>query len=892
MRAPEPPGPGHAAPVPALPELARLAPEAALAALSSARAGLTADESARRLGLYGPNAVAVAPRLGAALRFVHVLASPLSLLLLGLAILNLVSGQALPALVIAVIVVLSSLLTFVQEYRSDKAAAALAAMVRTTVTVLRPGPDGNAERHEEALASLAPGDLVQLSAGDSVPADLRLLESRDLFVSQAAFTGESMPVEKFAVPVDQPPDSLPDLPNIAFMGSTVLSGSATAVVAITGRHTSFGAIAAAAAGARELTDFDRGMDRFVQLMLRAMLVMMPLVFLVNGLDKGNWLEALLFAVAVAVGLTPELLPMVVTINLARGALDMAGQRMIVKRLNAIQNLGAMDVLCTDKTGTLTQDRVILERHVDIDGNDSQRVLEYAWLNSFHQTGLHNLLDLAVLEHAQVQHLRQGAGYVKVDELPFDFARRRMSVVLARPNGQRLLICKGAVEEVLAACRYVQRENDHQPLESAHGVVLADVVRRLNEDGMRVIAVAVRELPPGPHTLTTEDERDLVLAGYIAFLDPPKETAAAALRALEQAGIAIKVLTGDNDAVTYSVCRHVGLAVQAPVLGHDLDGITPAQLAARAEAGSVFAKVTPQQKADIIRALQDAGHVVGYLGDGINDSIALKSADVGISVDSGASIAKESADIIMLEKDLVALHRGVLEGRSVFGDIVKYLRMSASSNFGNMLSVVGASLLLPFLPMAPLQILLNNLLYDVSQTALASDRVDPDFLRQPRRWHTADIRRAMFVLGPVSSLFDYATFGLLWFVLGASSQPALFQTGWFVESLLSQTLVVHVIRTDQLPFVQSRPSNALLATTMLVCLLGLWLPSSPLAPVLGFVPLPTLYWLALPVLLMAYLALVQSVKGRSRLSAVALARPGPASAPGHSRLADRTGKLGL
>jgi Mg2+-importing ATPase len=863
-----------------LPELARLTPDAALVALGSTSAGLSAGESERRLADYGPNEVAAEPERGVALRLLRVLASPLSLLLLGLAVLNVLTGADLPAAVIAVIVVLSSMLTFVQEYRSDHAAAALRAMVRSTATARRPGAGAAPGRVELPYAALVPGDVVLLSAGDSVPADVRLLEARDLFVSQAAFTGESMPVEKFAQATPTPPDTLSDLPNVGFMGSTVLSGSASALVVVTGSRTSFGAIAAAAEGARELTSFDRGMDRFVHLMLRAMLVMMPLVFLVNGASKGNWLEALLFAVAVAVGLTPELLPMVVTINLARGALDMASRRMIVKRLNAIQNLGAMDVLCTDKTGTLTQDRVILEKHVDIDGKDSQRVLEYAWLNSFHQTGLHNLLDLAVLQHAQAQHLREETGYAKVDELPFDFDRRRMSVVLARPDGTRLLICKGAVEEVLAASTSVERGGQAQALQEEHGAALGDVVRRLNEDGMRVIAVAVRTLPPGPHTLTTADERDLVLAGYIAFLDPPKETAAAAIRALGEAGVAVKVLTGDNDAVTRCVCRHVGLPVSAPALGPELATFGAQALAEHAEAGSVFAKVTPQQKADIIRALQDAGHVVGYLGDGINDSIALKRADVGISVDSGAAIAKESADIIMLEKDLLALCQGVLEGRRVFGNIVKYLRMSASSNFGNMLSVVGASLLLPFLPMAPLQILLNNLMYDFSQTALASDRVDQAFLRRPRRWHTADIRRAMLVLGPVSSLFDYATFALLWFVLDAASRPALFQTGWFVESLLSQTLVVHVIRTDQLPFLQSRPSAALVATSALVCAFGAWLPSSPLAPVLGFVALPTRYWIVLPLLLAAYLSLVQAVKGRSPWTTPAAAPAAPApSRPG-------------
>ena len=847
-------------PVPALSELALLPPEAVPAILNSSERGITAAAAAQRLAQCGPNEVALRPQRHAVQRFLAVLASPLPLLLLGLAIVNMLTGQRWAAAVIALIVVLSSLLTFLQEYRADNAAAQLRAMVRTTVTVLRPAGTGPAERTEQPSAGLVPGDVVQLAAGDHVPADLRMLATRDLFVSQAAFTGESLPVEKFAQAVPGPPPALPELFNMAFMGSTVLSGSADAIVVATGPRTSFGAIAAAAAEAREQTSFDRDLDRFVGLMLRAMLVMVALVFVLNGIDKGDWLQALLFAVAVAVGLTPELLPMIVTINLARGALDMANKRMIVKRLNAIQNLGAMDILCTDKTGTLTQDRVILEKHVDIAGRDSDEVLEYAYLNSYHQTGMHNLLDLAVLQHVHVhQRLRVDTEFHKVDELPFDFERRRMSVVVARTSGQRLLICKGAVEEVLAACAFVEQDGRRAPLADGQRATLEGVVRALNDEGMRVIAVAVRDLPPGPHTLTNADERELVLVGYIAFLDPPKETAAPAIRALQAAGVHVKVLTGDNDAVTLSVCRHVGLPVSAPTLGAEVARMAPQELVQRAGAASVFAKVTPQQKADIIRALQGAGHVVGYLGDGINDSIALKAADVGISVDSAVDIAKESADIILLEKDLVLLERGVSEGRTVFGNIVKYLRMSASSNFGNMLSVLGASLLLPFLPMAPVQILLNNLLYDVSQTALAGDRVDPAFLRRPRRWHTGDIRRAMLVLGPASSLFDYATFALLWYGLGAGANPALFQSGWFVESLLSQTLVVHVIRTDLVPFVQSRPATALLVTTMLICAFGVWVPASPLGSALGFTPLPWGFWAALPLLLAAYLALAQALK---------------------------------
>jgi Mg2+-importing ATPase len=850
---------------PDLLSLAKLEPDAALAALASGADGLAEQEAVRRLSVLGPNEVGHVARAGVLRRLLKVLVSPLSLLLFALALVNLLTGGTLPAAVIVVIVVLSSLLSFAQEYRSDQAAAALRAFVHTSATVLRPG-SGAARKVEEPVANLVPGDVVLLSAGDSVPADSRLLVTRDLFVSQAAFTGESMPIEKFATAVPIPPTSLSDLPNTAFMGSTVLSGSGSAVIVTTGGRTSFGEIADVAARTRVPTSFDRGIDRFVQLMLRVMLVLMPLVFLINGLDKGNWLEALLFAVSIGVGLTPELLPMVVTVNLARGALDMARRHMIVKRLNAIQNLGAMDVLCTDKTGTLTQDKVILEHHVDIDGIESEQVLEYAYLNSYHQTGLKNLLDLAVLRYVHVhERLQADTEFRKVDELPFDFERRRMSVVVERRSGERLLICKGAVEEVLAACSSVEHGGQREPLQDKHGSALGNVVRGLNEDGMRVIAVAIRELPAGAHTLTTADERELTLVGYIAFLDPPKETAGPALHALEMAGISVKVLTGDNDAVTASVCRQVELPVHLLTLGAELAAMDGAALAARANAGTVFAKVTPQQKADLIRALQAAGHVVGFLGDGVNDSIALKVADVGISVDSAVDIAKESADIILLEKNLKMLHQGVLEGRRVFGNIVKYLRMSASSNFGNMLSVVGASLLLPFLPMAPVQILLNNLLYDVSQTALASDSVDLHFLARPRRWHTEDIWRAMLVLGPASSLFDYATFGVLWFVLGAHANAALFQTGWFVESLLSQTLVVHIIRTDRLPIIQSMPSRALLGTTVVICLIGAWLTVSPLAGALGFVPLPAAYWLILPFLLLSYLALAQVLKGRSTLS---------------------------
>ena len=839
---------------------AALDADAALNRLRSRANGLSGPEAEERMKQYGPNSIARQARSNGVARFLTLLASPLSLLLLALAVVNFLTGQAWGGLVIAVMVVLSSLLAFVQEHRSDLAAEHLRSMVGTTVSVLRSDGAGVAAAAELPLAALVPGDIVLLSAGAMVPADLRILSCRDLFISQSALTGESLPVEKQAQPVVASGLPALELGNIAFMGSTVVSGSANALVLATGSRSCFGQIAADLAGVRQLTSFDRGVNQFVWLMIRVMLVMMPLVFLLNGYGKGDWLQALLFAVAVAVGLAPEMLPMIVTINLAKGALAMSEKKVIVKRLNAIQNFGAMDVLCTDKTGTLTQDRVILERHVDIDGRDSAKVTEYAYLNSYYQTGLKNLLDVAVLKYVDVhQHIEADTAFRKIDELPFDFQRRRMSVVVERRDGSRVLICKGAVEEVLSVCSHAESGGAMISLREQHGAALGQVVQDLNQDGFRVIAVACRELAAGERVIDNGAESDLLLVGYIAFLDPPKDSAADAIRALHHYGVAVKVLTGDNEAVTRSVCRHVGLAVEQVVLGSEIDALDDAALATRAATASVFAKMAPQQKARVIRALQGGGHVVGYLGDGINDGAALKAADVGISVDSAVDIAKESADIILLKKSLMALKDGVLEGRKVFGNISKYIRMSASSNFGNMLSVLGASLLLPFLPMAPVQILLNNLLYDVSQTSLASDHVDADYLKLPRRWDIGNIWRFMLFLGPLSSLFDYLTFAALWYLFGASHQVALFQSGWFLESLLTQTLVVHILRTRKIPFVQSKPSRPLLATTLAVCLLGLWLPLSSFGAALGFVPMPGGYWLALSAIVAAYLATAQLLK---------------------------------
>jgi Mg2+-importing ATPase len=840
--------------------LALLEAGPALRALGTSAAGLAPGEAAARLARHGRNAVADQRQAHPLAALLAGFGRPLPLLLLALAGLDLGTGQSVSAAVIGAIVVLSCLLGFVQEYRSQRAVQRLRALVRTEVQVVRPAPGGGAAAPAACpLEELVPGDIVVLAAGDLVPADLRFFEAVDLFVDQSALSGEALPVEKHAraLPAGRSPD---ELANIGFMGTHVASGSARAMVIATGAATQFGRLAALLADARERTDFDRGIDRVVALLLRFMLAMAPLVLLLNWVTKGDLHQALLFSTAVAVGLAPEMLPMIVTVNLARGALALSARGIIVKRLGAVQSLGAIDILCADKTGTLTQDRVVLERHVDIAGKESDRVLDYAYLNSFYQTGLRNLLDNAVLRHGHV-HARVAAGrdWRKAGEIPFDFERRRMSVVLERPDGQRLLVCKGAVEEIIAACASAELDGKQIAFGAEHGAMLGTVAERLNAEGLRVIAIAMRVLAPDETCFTDAAlERDLVLLGYTAFFDPPKESAAPAIRALARRGVAVKVLSGDNAAVCAHVCALVGIDAGVILDGRAIERLDDAALGPAAVRATVFAKLNPHQKTRVIRALQGQGRVVGFLGDGINDGPALRCADVGISVDTGADIARESADLILLQKSLVAVDEGVLVGRTVFGNIVKYIRMSASSNFGNMLSVLGASVLLPFLPMAPLQVLLNTLLYDCSQTALTADRVDPGYLALPRRWEVDSIRRYVLCFGPLSSLFDYATYALLWFGLGAATNVALFQTGWFVESLLSQTLIVYVIRTGAAGAV-ARPAGLLVAASLLVCALGLWLPLSPLAPLFGFAPLPGTYWWGLGAILAAYAGLTLLVK---------------------------------
>lgn len=784
-------------------------------------------------------------------------------MLLGLSAVALFTGEIHGAEVIVLMVFLSTMLAFVQEYRSGKAAESLRSLVVTTASVSRRvSTDAITKEIELEFSRLVPGDIVHVSAGDMIPADLRVLSAKDLFVNQSSLTGESMPVEKYSVEELSGKTNTPDLSNICFMGTNVLSGTAVGVVIATGEQTFFGSMANAMVAEKELTSFDQGIQKFIFLMMRLMMVMVPTVFLINGFFKGNWMEALLFASAVAVGLAPEMLPMLVTINFAKGGIAMSRKKVIVKRLNAIQNFGAMDILCADKTGTLTQDKVILERHVDITGKEDERVLEFAYLNSHYQSGLKNLLDVAVLEHAEIhKKLHKVSVYHKIDEIPFDFQRRRMSVIVEKDHSSHLLICKGAVEELLGICDRFQQGEQILPLEPSHMDEARRLVNDLNEDGFRVIAVAYREVGREHVGYEPVDESNLILSGYIAFLDPPKESAGPAIAALKQYGVSIKILTGDNEVVSRKICHDVGLAVEVILLGSQIEQMTDVELANVVQNVVVFAKLSPQQKARIINALQSKGHVVGFMGDGINDGLALKAADVGISVDNAVDIAKESADIILLEKNLMVIKDGVIEGRKVFGNIIKYIRMSASSNFGNMFSVIGASAFLPFLPMAPVQILFNNLMYDFSQTSVATDHVDDEYIAQPRKWEIGNIARYIFTIGPISSVFDYVTFALMWFVFKCTTleHAGLFQTAWFVESLLSQTLVVHVIRTGKIPFMQSKPSVPLLVTTLAICIFGAYLPYSNFAPKLQMVPLPADFWLYLSVILLVYLGLTQIIK---------------------------------
>ncbi|WP_455871709.1 magnesium-translocating P-type ATPase [Serratia proteamaculans] len=857
-----------------------------LANLKCNRNGLTQDDAVERLEQFGVNQVAHEKAPHALVQLIAAFNNPFIFVLMVLAAISFFTDYWLPAqrgeeteltgvIIILVMVSLSGLLRFWQEYRTNKAAETLKSMVRTTATVLRRSSySAQPLTLEVPIRELVPGDIIKLSAGDMIPADVRLLASRDLFISQAILTGEAIPIEKYDAMGNVSQKSSEDevssehalleLSNICLMGTNVASGTATAVVVATGGRTYFGSLAKSIVGSRSQTAFDRGVNSVSWLLIRFMLVMVPIVLLINGFTKGDWSEAALFALAVAVGLTPEMLPMIVSSNLAKGAIAMSRRKVVVKRLNAIQNFGAMDVLCTDKTGTLTQDRIILEHHLDVSGVRDNEVLHLAWLNSFHQSGMKNLMDQAVIRFGRGKPGIEALGrFSKVDELPFDFVRRRLSIVVADENNQQRLICKGAVEEMLEIATHVREGQQIVPLDPARREALQALAGQYNEDGFRVLVLATRELGEQKNALplSVADERDMVIQGVLTFLDPPKESAQEAIAALQENGVAVKVLTGDNPVITCKICRDVGLEPGEPLSGPQIAEMDDVTLAREVEQRTVFTKLTPLQKSRVLKMLQANGHTVGFLGDGINDAPALRDADVGISVDTGTDIAKESADIILQEKNLMVLEEGVIKGRETFGNIIKYLNMTASSNFGNVFSVLVASAFIPFLPMLAIHLLIQNLMYDISQLSLPWDKMDKEFLRKPRKWDAKNIGRFMLWIGPTSSIFDITTYALMWFVFAANSveHQALFQSGWFIEGLLSQTLVVHMLRTQKIPFIQSTAALPVLLTTILVMALGIYLPFSPLGALVGLQPLPWEYFPWLAGTLVSYCVVAQLMK---------------------------------
>lgn len=854
--------------------------EALLAHYGAAPTGLTQEQAERSREEWGRNALTYGKREPVAKRLFSAFINPFTVILLALAVISAVTDIALASpgeenyatvLIIATMVLLSGGLRFVQETRSGNVADKLLGMLHTTACVEREG-----QKAEIPLEELVVGDLVHLSAGDMIPADLRILGAKDLFVSQSALTGESEAVEKLGDALPQR-EALTDTANLAFLGSNVVSGSAKALVLAVGNDTMLGRMAKELNTKPPKTTFEKGVNSVSWVLIRFMLLMVPVVLFVNGFTKGDWMQAALFAISVAVGLTPEMLPMIVTTSLAKGALAMSKQKVILKNLNSIQDLGSMDILCTDKTGTLTQNKVVLEYHLNVDGQEDDRVLRHAFLNSYFQTGLKNLIDLAVIQKQEelgAQALVEK--YTKVDEIPFDFQRRRMSVVVQDQEGKTQLVTKGAVEEMLQCCTWAECGGKVLPLEDEVRRRVLAKANQLNSQGMRVIAVAQKTNPSPVGQFSVADEQGMVLLGFLALLDPPKATTKAAIQALQAYGVSVKILTGDNEKVTQAICRQVGLPVERILLGTDLERLNDQELGRLAEDITVFAKLSPQQKARVVRVLREKGHTVGYMGDGINDAAAMQAADVGISVDTAVDIAKETASVVLLEKDLMVLEQGVLEGRRTYANMMKYIKMTASSNFGNMFSVLAASAFLPFLPMASLHLILLNLIYDVCCTAMSWDNVDPEYLKAPRKWEAKGIGRFMMWMGPTSSVFDIATYLLLYFVVcplatGGQLYPqltesaaqalyvALFQTGWFVESMWTQTLVIHMLRTEKLPFVQSRASVPVALLSLAGIALVTVIPFTPLAAPLEMAALPPVYFLLLGILVAGYMLLVTAVK---------------------------------
>lgn len=875
--------------------------QAVLKGLHTRMTGLSDDEAEEKREKFGRNKVTHEKKKSLAKRLAGAFINPFTAILFCLSIVSAVTDMVFPyfemfgserddfdpltVIIITTMVLISGGLRFIQESRSGNAAEKLLAMITTTCTVDRK----NAPKTEIPLEDVVVGDIVHLSAGDMIPADLRIIEAKDLFVSQSSLTGESEPIEKTSAVCDKS-DSVTSYTNIAFMGSNVISGSAMGVVVAVGDSTLFGSMASAVAEEAVETNFTKGVNAVSWVLIRFMLIMVPIVFVVNGITKGDWLEAFLFGISVAVGLTPEMLPMIVTTCLAKGAVSMSKKQTIVKNLNSIQNFGAIDILCTDKTGTLTQDKVVLEYHLNVKGDDDTRVLRHAYLNSYFQTGYKNLMDLAIIqkteeeENENPQLLDLSEAYVKVDEIPFDFTRRRLSTVVKDKNGKTQMVTKGAIEEMLAVCSFAEYDGKVEKLTDELKREILETVDKLNDNGFRVLGIAQKSNPSPVGAFSAADECDMVLMGYLAFLDPPKESTAEAIEALRKHGVTTKILTGDNEKVTRTVCKQVGLKVRNMLLGADIDSMNDDELSRAIESTDVFAKLTPNQKARIVSLFRSNGHVVGYMGDGINDAAAMKAADIGISVDTAVDVAKESADVILLEKDLMVLEEGIIEGRKTYANMIKYIKMTASSNFGNMFSVLAASALLPFLPMMSVHLILLNLIYDLSCTAIPWDNVDEEFIAVPRKWDASSVGSFMIWIGPTSSIFDFTTYIFMYFVFcpmfvsggvlyndlanhfsGAELEQmketyaAMFQAGWFVESMWSQTLVIHMIRTPKLPFIQSRASAPVTLLTFTGIAVLTIIPFTPLGTILGFVALPASYFAYLIPCILLYMALATSLK---------------------------------
>lgn len=842
-----------------LKELGYLTEEAVLKQLKTEASGLSKSEAEKRLEEFGLNEVASQKPIPWYLLLLQAFKDPFIYVLALLLVVSAATKDFEASIVMSLMILFSAGLHFIQEYRSQKASLALKELIETTCAVTREGVT-----KEIPIDEVVPGDIINLSTGDLIPADARLIWAKDLFVNQSSLTGESMPIEKFVHIENEKKDAnrtALDLHNLAFMGTDVLSGQGKVVVLKTGEDTFFGDIAAKSSKSRGETSFDRGVKNVSKLLINFMLVMVPIVFLINGISKGDWGEAFFFSIAVAVGLTPEMLPMIITSNLAKGAITMSKKKVIVKELNAIQNLGAMDVLCTDKTGTITEDKVVLVRHINPIGEESDRVLELAYMNSNYQTGWKNVMDHAVIEYFSENREESELEKIeKIDEIPFDFSRRRLTVAV-KAGDQQLMITKGAVEEMLKVCQYVELNGEVVSLTPELQKTMEEVSIKMNKEGMRALGVAYKKNVHDSAVYSIKDEADMVLVGFMGFLDPPKQSSITAIQSLHEHGVNVKVLTGDNEIVAQKICKEVGIEVNRVILGTELEMMDDKELMDATEEVNLFAKLNPTQKARIIELLQQKGHTVGFMGDGINDAPALRTADVGISVDTAADITKEASSIILLEKSLTVLEDGVLEGRTVFGNMMKYIKMTISSNFGNVFSVLVASAFLPFLPMLSIQLLVQNLIYDVAQLTIPWDKMDEEDLMKPAKWGTSDLLKFTFSVGPISSIFDILTFMLMWFVFHANTvqDAALFHSGWFVIGLITQTVVVHVIRTKKIPFIQSRASMSVILSTIAVVAAAVLIPGSTFGTFFDFVALPENYWKWMILIVLAYIVLTQIVK---------------------------------